>query len=76
LSPVIGRVFAAAGAFIVSVIVTWTANFGIGHFGDTSLQIETRILQAQAVIVVVTLGTLVLALFVERRDSEARLARC
>jgi signal transduction histidine kinase len=69
-------VFAAAGAFMVSVTIVWTTIFGIGHFGDTGLPIEDRILQAQAVILVVTLGAFVLAaLFSERRESEARLAR-
>jgi signal transduction histidine kinase len=76
-------VFAAAGAFIVSLTVVWATIFGIGHFGDTVLPLDERILQAQAVILVVTLGAFVLAaLFSERRqhetvlmNSEARLAR-
>jgi signal transduction histidine kinase len=69
-------VFAAAGAFMVSFTIVWTTIFGIGHFGDTGLPIDARILQAQAVILVVTLGAFVLAaLFSERRDSEALLAR-
>jgi len=76
-------VFAAAGAFVVSLTVVWATIFGIGHFGDTALPLEDRILQAQAVILVVTLGAFVLsALFAERRQheavlmtSEARLAR-
>jgi signal transduction histidine kinase len=69
-------VFAAAGAFMVSFAIVWTTIFGIGHFGDLSLPIEGRILQAQAVILVVTLGSFVLAaLFAERRESEARLSR-
>jgi signal transduction histidine kinase len=76
-------VFAAAGAFIVSLTVVWATIFGIGHFGDPKLPMEDLILQAQAVILVVTLGAFVLAaLFAERRqhetvlmNSEARLAR-
>jgi signal transduction histidine kinase len=76
-------VFAAAGAFIVSLTVVWATIFGIGHFGDPGLPLDDRILQAQAVILVVTLGAFVLAaLFSERRqhetvlmNSEARLAR-
>jgi signal transduction histidine kinase len=69
-------VFAAAGAFMVSLTIVWTTIFGIGHFGDAGLPIDDRILQAQAVILVVTLGSLVLAaLFAERRESETRLAR-
>jgi signal transduction histidine kinase len=76
-------VFAAAGAFIVSLTVVWATIFGIGHFGDPGLPLDERILQAQAVILVVTLGAFVLAaLFAERRqhetvlmNSEAQLAR-
>jgi len=69
-------VFAAVGAFMVSFAIVWTTIFGIGHFGDIALPIDDRILQAQAVILVVTLGAFVLAaLFSERRESEARLAR-
>lgn len=68
-------VFAAAGAFMVSFTIVWTTIFGIGHFGDIQLPIGGRILQAQAIILAVVLGTLVLAaLFSERRDSEERLA--
>jgi signal transduction histidine kinase len=68
--------FAAAGAFIASFTVVWTTTFGIGHFGGAGLPMEDRILQGQAFIVVVTLGTLALtALFDERRRAEERLAR-
>jgi signal transduction histidine kinase len=67
--------FAASGAFLVSLTVVWTAILGIGHFGDVTLPIDDRILQAQAVILVVALGASVLAaLFAERRENEARLA--
>jgi signal transduction histidine kinase len=69
-------VFAAAGAFIVSMTVALTAIYGLGHFGDAGLSIGGRILQTQAIILVVAFGTAVLAaLFAERRESEARLAR-
>ena len=69
-------VFAAAGAFIVSMTVALTAIYGLGHFGETGLSTGARILQTQAIILVVAFGTAVLAaLFAERRDSEARLAR-
>jgi signal transduction histidine kinase len=69
-------VFSATGAFMVSMAIVWTTIFGIGHFGDPKIPINDRILQAQAVILVVTLGACVLAaLFAERRASEARLAR-
>jgi signal transduction histidine kinase len=69
-------VYATAGAFMVSVTVAWTATFGIGHFGDPALSIDARILQAQAIILVATIGAYVLAaLFAERSENEARLAR-
>ncbi len=69
-------VFAAAGAFIAALAIVLTTIFGIGHFGDSGLPVGERILQAQAIILVVTLGAYVLAaLFAERREAEARLAR-
>jgi signal transduction histidine kinase len=69
-------VFAAAGVFIVSMTVALTAIYGFGHFGGTGLSIGARILQTQAIILVVGFGTAVLAaLFAERRESEGRLAR-
>jgi signal transduction histidine kinase len=69
-------VFAAGGVLMVSLTIAWTTTFGIGHFADTGLPIDYRILQAQAVILVTAIGAHVLAaLFAERRDSEARLAR-
>jgi signal transduction histidine kinase len=67
-------VFAAAGAFIVSITIVCTTVFHVGHFGNSSLPIEDRILGAQASILVVALSAYVLAaLFAERRESEARL---
>jgi signal transduction histidine kinase len=69
-------IFAAAGAFIVSMTVAFTAIYGLGHFGDTGLSTYARVLQTEAIILVVAFGTAVLAaLFAERKESEARLAR-
>src|SRR5580704_8499539 len=69
-------VFAVAAAFLVSTTVVSTAVLGLGHFGDSSLAFADRIPQAQAVILFVALGAYILAaLFAERRDNEARLAR-
>jgi signal transduction histidine kinase len=69
-------VFAAAGVFIVSMTVALTAIYRLGHFGGTGLSIGIRILQTEAIILVVGFGTAVLAaLFAERRESEARLAQ-
>jgi signal transduction histidine kinase len=69
-----GTVFAAAGAFIVSITIVCTTVLGIGHFGDPSLPIDDRILGAQASILIVTLSAYVLAaLFAERRENEVRL---
>ena len=68
-------IFAAAGAFMVSLTVVSTTIFGIGHFGKIGLPIGERILQAQTAILVVAIFALVLAaLFAERRANEARLA--
>jgi len=69
-------VFAAGGVLMVSVAVTWATKLGIGHLGNTGLPVDYRILQAQAIILVAAIGAQVLAaLFAERRESEARLAR-
>jgi signal transduction histidine kinase len=65
-------VFAAAGAFLVSITIVWTTAFGIGHFGDASLPVYDRVLGAQTAIVFVAVSAYVLAaLFAERRESEA-----
>jgi signal transduction histidine kinase len=69
-------VFAAEAAFIVSLTIVWATTFGIGIFGDVNFPIDQRILAAQAGILAVSLCALVLAaLFAERRESEAHLAR-
>jgi signal transduction histidine kinase len=65
-------VFAAAGAFLVSISVVVTAVFDVGHFGDPGVSYADQ--QAQAAILFVAIGAYVLAaLFAERRESEARL---
>ena len=67
-------VFAATAAFIASSAIVWTTIFGIGHFGDSSLSIGNRILEAQACILFVALSANVAAaLFAERKASEERL---
>jgi signal transduction histidine kinase len=69
-------VFAAAGVLLVSLTIAWTTIFGIGHFGNTGLPVDYRIAQAQAVILAAAIGAHALAaLFAERRENEARLAR-
>jgi hypothetical protein len=69
-------IFGIAGAFIVSLTVIHATVFGIGHFGDAAVPLVERVSGAQVVIVMVTLSTLVLgALFVQRRESEAQLAK-
>jgi signal transduction histidine kinase len=68
--------FAAAAAFIIAFTVVWATTFGIGFFGDVNFPIAARVLTAQAGILAVSLCALVLAaLFSERRESEASLAR-
>jgi signal transduction histidine kinase len=67
-------VFAAAAAFIASSAIVLTTIFGLGHFGDSSLSIGNRILEAQACILFVALSANVAAaLFAERKASEERL---
>jgi signal transduction histidine kinase len=67
-------VIAATAAFIVCFTIVSTTIYGIGYFGDLSL--THRLLGARASILFVALSANILAaLFAERRDSEARLAR-
>jgi PAS domain S-box-containing protein len=69
-------VFAAAAAFIVSLAMVWATTFGIVHFGDPALPISDRILGTQAAILGVGLCAYILAaLFAERRQHEAVLAK-
>jgi PAS domain S-box-containing protein len=66
--------FTAVATFICSTTIVWTTIFTIGIFGDPHLSIEERVLEAQAAILAVSLGALVLAaLFSERRLHETRL---
>ncbi len=67
-------VFAAAAAFLVSIIIVVTAVFNLAHFGDPGVSYADQ--QAEAAILFVAVGAYVLAaLFAERRESEAHLAR-
>lgn len=69
-------VFSAAGAFLVSFTIVCTAISSFGHFGDLSVPLHDRMLDSQTTTLFVTLGALFLAaLFSERRENEARLAR-
>jgi PAS domain S-box-containing protein len=67
-------VFAAAGAFVVSLAIIWSTTYNTGHFGDASIPLPDRILAAQTLVLVATLLALVLAaLFAERRQREGAL---
>ena len=64
--------FTAVATFIVAITIVWTTIFAIGIFGDLHLSIEERVLGAQATILAISLGALVLAaLFSERRLHES-----
>jgi PAS domain S-box-containing protein len=66
--------FTAVATFICSTTIVWTTIFAIGIFGDASLSIEQRVLGAQATILAISLGALVLAaLFSERRLHESAI---
>jgi PAS domain S-box-containing protein len=70
-----------AATFICAITIVTTTTFAIGIFGDSRLSFEERIQSAQASILAISFGALVLtALFSERRlqgiallDREARL---
>jgi signal transduction histidine kinase/ActR/RegA family two-component response regulator len=66
--------FTAVATFIIAITIVWTTTFTIGIFGDPHLSIEQRVLAAQATILAITLGALVLAaLFSERRLHESAI---
>src|SRR5258706_8218070 len=69
--------FTAAATFICAITIVWTTTFGIGVFGDPRLSMDQRILYAQATILAISFGALIIAaLFSERRLHEiARLER-
>ncbi len=70
-----------AATFICAITIVATTTFTIGIFGDSSLSFDQRIRSAQASIMAISFGALILtALFSERRlqgiallDREARL---
>ena len=67
--------FCAAGAFVVSITIVLTTILGIGYFGDPSIPVTDRVLEAQAGILVVALSAYVLAaIFAQRRESATYLA--
>ena len=52
-------VYAAAAVFLVSTAFVTTAVFGVGHFGNASIQFHDRTLQAQsAILFVAAIGCL------------------
>jgi signal transduction histidine kinase/CheY-like chemotaxis protein len=66
--------FTAVATFICATTIVWTTIFAIGIFGDSHLSIEQRVLGAQATILAISLGALVLAaLFSERRLHETAI---
>jgi signal transduction histidine kinase/CheY-like chemotaxis protein len=66
--------FTAVATFICATTIVWTTIFAIGVFGDLELSIEERVLGAQATILAISLGALVLAaLFSERRSHEGAI---
>jgi len=66
--------FTVVAAFIIATTIVWTTIFAIGIFGDPHLSIEERVLGAQATILAISLGALVLAaLFSERRLHESAI---
>ena len=64
----------SAATFICAITIVLTTTFSIGIFGDSNLSFEQRIQTAQASILAISFGALVLtALFSERRLHEAAL---
>ncbi len=72
---------ASAAAFVCAITIVMTTTFAIGLFGDSRWSFDQRIQSAQASILAISFGALILtALFSERRlqaiallDRDARL---
>ncbi|WP_198164105.1 MASE1 domain-containing protein [Bradyrhizobium jicamae] len=63
--------FTAVAAFMCAISIVWATTFSLGIFGDVRLSFEERTLSAQASILAISFGALVLAaLFNERRVHE------
>jgi hypothetical protein len=74
IAPRLRSAFTAVATFIIAITIVWTTIFAIGIFGDSHLSIEQRVLGAQATILAITLGALVLAaLFSERGLHESTI---
>lgn len=66
--------FAAAGVFILALIIVWTTTFGIGRLGDPSTPLAGRVHAAQAALLVVSIcGLVFAAVFAERQRNEVAL---
>ena len=67
--------FAIAGAFVVSAAAMATTIFGMGHLSDV-LPVTERLHGVQTTVMMITVFTLVfVALFAQRRESEAQLGK-
>lgn len=67
-------IFTAAATFFCAITIVWTTTFGTGIFGDPRMSIDQRIVYAQATILAISFGALILAaLFSERRLHEIAL---
>jgi PAS domain S-box-containing protein len=66
--------FTAVATFICAITIVSATIFAIGIFGDLQLSTDERVLRAQATILSISLGALVLAaLFSERRLHESAI---
>lgn len=66
--------FTAGATFICTITIVWATTFAVGAFGDSRFPIEDRIVSAQATILAISFGALVLAaLFSERRLHESAI---
>jgi len=66
--------FTAIATFIIAITTVSATIFAIGIFGDLQLSLQERVLGAQATILTISLGSLILAaLFSERRLHESAI---
>ncbi len=66
--------FAAAGVFVVALVVVATTTFGVGRLGEPGVPLVDRVQMARTALLLVSLcGFVLAALFAERRHTEAAL---
>ena len=66
--------FAAAGVFVVALVVVATMTFGVGRLGEAGVPLVDRVQVGRTALLLISLcGFILAALFAEKRHTEAAL---